>query len=72
MLEAASIVTASSVKIKAVAKSKTILKSLTPKFCKVSQLKVVKVKNGLCNYSITVIAKNGKKSTIKKSVVFIK
>lgn len=72
MLEASAIVTASSLKLKAVAKTKTILKSLTPKTCKAAYLRITKLKSGLCNYSITLTAQTGKKSTIKKSVIFVK
>ena len=72
VLDAAAIVTASSIKIAPVAKTIVTLKSFTPKVCKVSGLKVSALKKGACSYSITMKAKNGKKSTIKKSVVFIK
>lgn len=72
VLEAAAIVTASSIKVAPIAKTVVTLKSLTPKVCKVSGLKVSAIKKGACSYSMTLKPKTGKKSTIKKSVVFIK
>ncbi len=71
-LESAAIVTASSIKVPSVAKSVVTLKSLTPKVCKVKGLKVLAVKKGSCSYSVTLKAKSGKKSTMKKSVLFVK
>jgi hypothetical protein len=70
--EASSVVTASSFKVKPVAKTTLTLKSLTPKICKVSGLKVSAVKKGSCTYSLTSKARSGKKSTVKKSVVFVR
>jgi hypothetical protein len=72
ILDAAAIVSASSIKVAPIAKTVVTLKSLTPKMCKVSGLKVSAIKKGACSYSMTLKAKSGKKSTIKKSVVFIK
>lgn len=71
-LEAASIVTASSIKIPLVSKTTMSVKSLTPKVCRVHGLKVLAVKKGSCTYSVTIKAKSGKKSTMKKSVLFVK
>lgn len=72
VLEATAIVAASSIKVAPIAKTVVTLKSLTPKVCKVSGLKVSAIKKGACFYSMTLKPKAGKKSTIKKSVVFIK
>ena len=72
VLDAAALVTASSVKVKAAANTKTSIKSLSPKVCKVSNLKITAIKKGTCNYQVVSKAKNGKKTTIKKTVVFIK
>lgn len=69
---AASVVTASSIKVAKISNLATTLKSLTPKVCKVQGLKVVSVKKGNCLYTVNTKAKSGKKYTIKKSVVFIK
>jgi len=71
-LDAAAIVTASSIKVPMVAKTTLTLRSLTPKICKVNGLKVSALKKGSCSYSVTSKTKNGKKSTIKKSVLFVK
>jgi hypothetical protein len=71
-LEASSVVSASSFKVKPVAKTSLKIKSLTPKVCRVSGLKVSALKKGSCTYSLTSKAKNGKKSTVKKSVVFVR
>lgn len=71
MLAAAAIVTASSIKIPTKPAVVTTAKSLSPKVCKVSKLKITKIKQGTCNYSVTTKAKNGKKSTSKKAVMFI-
>lgn len=72
VVEAAAIVTASSIKVASIARSTVSLKSLTPKVCKAAGLRISSINKGTCTYSITTKARNGKKSTIKKSVVFIK
>jgi hypothetical protein len=70
-LESPALVTASSIKILSKSKLTTTVKSLSPKICKVSKLKITKLKKGTCNYSVTTKAKNGKKATSKKAVMFI-
>lgn len=72
VVEAAAIVTASNIKVAPIARSTVSLKSLTPRVCKAAGLKISSIKKGTCTYSITTKARSGKKSTIKKSVVFIK
>jgi hypothetical protein len=70
-LESPALVTASSIKILSKSKLTTTVKSLSPKICTVNKLKITKLKKGTCNYSVTTKAKNGKKATAKRAVMFI-
>lgn len=71
-VESATLMTATFFKVKKTNKSSTALKSLTPKVCKVSSLTVKSVKAGTCTYKVTLTKANGKKTTTKKSVVFVR
>lgn len=71
-LDAPALVAAASLSVKKTAKSSTVLKSMTPKTCKVSGLKVKPLRAGICTYKITTSSAKGIKSTVKKSVVFVR
>lgn len=70
--EAATLMTATFFKVKKATKSETKIKSLTPKVCKVSSLTVKSLKAGTCTYKVTSTKANGKKTTAKKQVVFVR
>lgn len=71
-LDAPALVAAASLSVKKTAKSSTVLKSMTPKTCKVSGLKVKSLRAGICTYKIATTSAKGIKSTVKKSVVFVR
>lgn len=70
--EAPALLAAASLRVKSTAKATTKITSLTPKVCKVAGLKVKALKAGTCTYKVTVTKAKGKKSTVKKSVVFVR
>jgi hypothetical protein len=71
-LQAPELIVAQSLRVLKTAKAITTVKSLTPKICKVNDLKVKSIKTGTCTYAVTVKNSKGKKSTVKKSVVFVR
>jgi len=70
--EAPTLLVATFLKVQKTAKVKTVLQSTTPKVCKTSGLTVKSVKAGTCTYKVIKTKANGKKSTVKKSVVFVR
>lgn len=70
--QAPELIVAQSLSVLKTAKATTTVKSLTPKVCKVNALKVKSIKTGTCTYAVTVKNSKGKKSTVKKSVVFVR
>lgn len=72
VLQAPSLIVATSLNVVKTASATTTVKSLTPKVCKVGALKIKSIKAGTCTYAVTVLNSKGKKSTVKKSVVFVR